>query len=557
MVIVARGSEALELVASESEPKRGRPCRRWPWLKTSPRWRVGPRCLPWRVGRVAFRLFGHQRWRPAARDFRDWDPRGLDQSLDAEHAHSHRADQGHGGRHGRARLRAHCQHHFQRGEAPIDILGPSNGARSGLTGFVAGVARSRIASQGVTINNLLPASSTSTASPSPCAPPRRNRQERGRDPPGQQAQIPAGRYGTPEEFGSICAFLCSRHAAYLTGQTSCRTAAPIRAPIEVTRAAVAQALHPASTPGRHHDPAHDQRERQCVIGARHFAKKAADISAANSGVRLEKHPARPPRRAARPGPSSGRPARRGRSPRTPAWPPSASPRRCGRRSAPILPAAKAPDQTRPNTTCAIRKAAQSARIFSEGSSRRVSSQLYQAQAAVASRHEQVSGDQPQLQQSVPSSRARAPPAHAGHGQRGTRKLCPCHLDAEEQRTGGQHPQRDAGRHQRHVQRGGGLQRQVLQRVVDSPRRAGPAARSAASATTGRCDAAQHPGRQRAAGWQQASTQRRKFSVTGGISSCARRPTTALPAHSSGGIVSSSAVPGVSLWVMHATVAGAS
>jgi 3-oxoacyl-[acyl-carrier protein] reductase len=34
----------------------------------------------------------------------------------------------------------------------------------------------------------------------------------------QQAQIPAGRYGTPEEFGSICAFLCSQHAAYLTGQ---------------------------------------------------------------------------------------------------------------------------------------------------------------------------------------------------------------------------------------------------------------------------------------------------------------------------------------------------
>ena len=34
----------------------------------------------------------------------------------------------------------------------------------------------------------------------------------------QQAQIPAGRYGTAQEFGAICAFLCSQHAAYMTGQ---------------------------------------------------------------------------------------------------------------------------------------------------------------------------------------------------------------------------------------------------------------------------------------------------------------------------------------------------
>ena len=57
--------------------------------------------------------------------------------------------------------------------------------------------------------------------------------------------------------------------------------------------------------------------------------------------------------------------------------------------------------------------------------------------------------------------------------------------------------------------------------------------------------------------KKASAQRRKFSVTGGISPCAIRPTTALPAHSKGGIVSSSAVPGVSLCVMFATVPGAS
>ena len=104
-------------------------------------------------------------------------------------------------------------------KAPIDILGLSNGARSGLTGFVAGVARSSIAAKGVTINNLLPgkfdtnrlAATHQTAA-----------NKAGKSLADvraiQQAQIPAGRFGTPEEFGSICAFLCSMQAGYITGQ---------------------------------------------------------------------------------------------------------------------------------------------------------------------------------------------------------------------------------------------------------------------------------------------------------------------------------------------------
>jgi 3-oxoacyl-[acyl-carrier protein] reductase len=104
-------------------------------------------------------------------------------------------------------------------KAPIDILGLSNGARSGLTGFVAGVARSNIAAKGVTINNLLPgkfdtnrlAATHQTAA-----------NKAGKSLADvraiQQAQIPAGRFGTPEEFGSICAFLCSMQAGYITGQ---------------------------------------------------------------------------------------------------------------------------------------------------------------------------------------------------------------------------------------------------------------------------------------------------------------------------------------------------
>lgn len=104
-------------------------------------------------------------------------------------------------------------------KAPIDILGLSNGARSGLTGFVAGVARSAIAVRGVTLNNLLPGkfdtdrlAGTISAAAAKAG---KNVDDVRR---AQQAQIPAGRYGTPQEFGAICAFLCSVHAGYITGQ---------------------------------------------------------------------------------------------------------------------------------------------------------------------------------------------------------------------------------------------------------------------------------------------------------------------------------------------------
>jgi 3-oxoacyl-[acyl-carrier protein] reductase len=104
-------------------------------------------------------------------------------------------------------------------KAPIDILGLSNGARSGLTGFVAGLARSGIAARGVTINNLLPGKfdtdrlrTTFSAAAS----------KTGKSLDDvrlvQQSQVPARRFGTPDEFGAICAFLCSVHAGYMTGQ---------------------------------------------------------------------------------------------------------------------------------------------------------------------------------------------------------------------------------------------------------------------------------------------------------------------------------------------------
>ena len=104
-------------------------------------------------------------------------------------------------------------------KAPIDILGLSNGARSGLTGFVAGVARATIR-HGVTINGLLPGPfDTDRLRGTDEGARRQERQElRGGIRRRAPRPIPAGRFGTAEEFGADCAFLCSVHAGYITGQ---------------------------------------------------------------------------------------------------------------------------------------------------------------------------------------------------------------------------------------------------------------------------------------------------------------------------------------------------
>jgi len=104
-------------------------------------------------------------------------------------------------------------------KSPIDILGLSNGARSGLTGFVAGVARSKLAAQGVTINNLLPgAFDTDRLRGTMSGAAQKSGQPLEAVMDARRKNIPAQRFGTPEEFGGICAFLCSTHAAYMTGQ---------------------------------------------------------------------------------------------------------------------------------------------------------------------------------------------------------------------------------------------------------------------------------------------------------------------------------------------------
>jgi 3-oxoacyl-[acyl-carrier protein] reductase len=105
-------------------------------------------------------------------------------------------------------------------KAPIDILGLSNGARSGLTGFVAGVARTtKLASGNVTINNLLPGVFDTDRIKTTLE---GSAKKTGKSVEEMRQQrmntIPARRFGTAEEFGTACAFLCSAQASYITGQ---------------------------------------------------------------------------------------------------------------------------------------------------------------------------------------------------------------------------------------------------------------------------------------------------------------------------------------------------
>ncbi|MCC7486162.1 MAG: SDR family oxidoreductase [Burkholderiales bacterium] len=103
-------------------------------------------------------------------------------------------------------------------KAPIEELGLSNAARSGLTGFVAGIARKTVR-HNVTINNILPGQFLTDRL--------RTRMAVNAQAAGQSLEallearsraIPAGRFGDPAEFGDLCAYVCSAQAAFMTGQ---------------------------------------------------------------------------------------------------------------------------------------------------------------------------------------------------------------------------------------------------------------------------------------------------------------------------------------------------
>jgi 3-oxoacyl-[acyl-carrier protein] reductase len=103
-------------------------------------------------------------------------------------------------------------------KAPIPVLGLSNSARAGLTGYVAGTSR-QVAEHGVTINNLLPgihATDRAIALDGGVSKAQGISVEQAKA--NREKTIPVRRYGTSEEFGATCAFLCSQHAGFIVGQ---------------------------------------------------------------------------------------------------------------------------------------------------------------------------------------------------------------------------------------------------------------------------------------------------------------------------------------------------
>jgi 3-oxoacyl-[acyl-carrier protein] reductase len=103
-------------------------------------------------------------------------------------------------------------------KAPIPALGLSNAARTGLTGYVAGTSR-QVAPSGVTINNLLPgihATDRAVSLDGGIASAQGISMDQAKA--NRAATIPARRYGTAQEFGAACAFLCSQHAGFIVGQ---------------------------------------------------------------------------------------------------------------------------------------------------------------------------------------------------------------------------------------------------------------------------------------------------------------------------------------------------
>lgn len=221
VVIVARGAEALEAAATKLLAARaGGAAATTPWVK------YVAADITTEAGRAAafavhadFDIVVTNAGGPPPGDFRDWDREAWIKAVDANMLTPIEL------------IKATVDGMAARGfgrvvnitsssvKAPIDILGLSNGARSGLTGFVAGVARTSLAAKGVTINNLLPGSfDTDRLKGTMAGTAKKTGQDVDAIRAARQKAIPAGRFGNPEEFGAICAFLCSVQAGYVNGQ---------------------------------------------------------------------------------------------------------------------------------------------------------------------------------------------------------------------------------------------------------------------------------------------------------------------------------------------------
>jgi 3-oxoacyl-[acyl-carrier protein] reductase len=214
VVITARGEEALQATAAELRALQRGQVRAVPGDITTEEGRAAALAACPQVDILVNNAGG-----PPPGDFRDWDREAWIKALDANMITPILLI--------KATVDAMASRGYGRVvnitsgavKAPIDTLGLSNGARSGLTGFVAGVARSGIAAKGVTLNGLLPgAFDTDRLRSGTRLAAGRTGQEFDVLWKRRMQAIPAQRFGTAEEFGHTCAFLCSVQAGYITGQ---------------------------------------------------------------------------------------------------------------------------------------------------------------------------------------------------------------------------------------------------------------------------------------------------------------------------------------------------
>ncbi len=214
VVITARGAETLEATAAELRALKGGEVRTVAGDITTPEGRAAALAACPQVDILINNAGG-----PPPGDFREWDRDAWIKALDANMLTPIELI--------KSTVDAMAARGFGRivnitsgaVKAPIGVLGLSNGARSGLTGFVAGLARSSITSRGVTINGLLPGAFATERLRTTM---RAGAASSGQDPDAvlkaREQAIPARRFGTAEEFGAMCAFICSVQAGYLTGQ---------------------------------------------------------------------------------------------------------------------------------------------------------------------------------------------------------------------------------------------------------------------------------------------------------------------------------------------------
>ncbi len=213
VVITARGDEALQATAAELRTFARGEVRTVAGDITTPEGRAAALAACPQVDILVNNAGG-----PPPGDFRDWDREAWIKALDANMLTPIEL------------IKAVVDPMMARGfgrivnitsaavKAPIDILGLSNGARSGLTGFVAGLARKTVA-KNVTVNNLLPGPfDTDRLRATMQGAARQSGQSIEAVLDARRRQNPAQRFGTPEEFGAACAFLCSAQAGYITGQ---------------------------------------------------------------------------------------------------------------------------------------------------------------------------------------------------------------------------------------------------------------------------------------------------------------------------------------------------